>query len=76
MKSALKNSGNTSREFPSGMRVLVVDGNQEILHQLETMLKQCNYEGIYALDSGQWSHFSFFLSCFLRLLFIYFIFII
>ena len=53
MKSALKNStGNTSREFPSGMRVLVVDGDQEILYQLETMLKQCNYEGIYALDSG------------------------
>ena len=34
---------------------------------------QCNYEGKYALDSGH-IFLSFFLSCFLRLLFIYFYF--
>ena len=74
MKSALKNSGNTSHDFPSGMRVLVVDGNQEILHQLETMLKQCNYEGIYDLDSGH-IFLSFFLASFVFFIYL-FIFII
>ena len=58
MKSALEKSDNTSSEFPAGMRVLIVDGNPESLHLLETMLKQCDYEGIYML----WSLVPFFIS--------------
>ena len=58
MKSALEKSNNTSSEFPAGMRVLIVDGYTESLHLLETMLKQCDYEGIYM----HWSLVSFFFS--------------
>lgn len=60
MKSALEKSDNTSSEFPAGMRVLIVDGYPESLHLLETMLKQCDYEGIYM----HWSLVSFFFSPF------------
>lgn len=60
MKSALEKSNNTSSEFPAGMRVLIVDGYTESLHLLETMLKQCDYEGIYM----HWSLVSFFFSPF------------
>lgn len=38
------------RDFPAGLRVLVVDDDPTWLKILEKMLKKCNYEGWYVLS--------------------------
>ena len=47
MKPVLKNTdnSNTSSGFPARTRVLLIDGNQESLNELEMMLRDCDYEG-------------------------------
>jgi CheY-like chemotaxis protein len=48
------------RDFPNGLRVLVVDDDPTWLKILEKMLKKCNYEGLF--DSTQYCLFASFVS--------------
>lgn len=47
------------RDFPAGLRVLVVDDDPTWLKILEKMLKKCNYEGLF--DSTHCSLFCYML---------------
>ena len=43
----LRESDTTSNNFPLGLRVLIVDHDQQSLQEMEANLRRCGYEGYF-----------------------------